>query len=73
MEFLPVLVQTFPGHEEDLAVLTDAYVRVHYGELPYDRAELEDLRERWDRLRARRRAGDSIEHQDTAEEGLDHS
>ena len=50
-EFLPTLARAFPGREADLAQVTEAYVRVHYGELPADREELEALRACWDRLR----------------------
>jgi len=50
-EFLPTLARAFPGHEADLARVTEAYVRVHYGELPVTREELEALRACWDRLR----------------------
>jgi hypothetical protein len=50
-EFLPTLAQAFPGHEADLAQITEAYVKVHYGELPTDWAELEELRAGWERLR----------------------
>jgi len=69
-EFLPTLVDTFPGHGADLSVLTEAYVRVHYGELPYDRAELDELRACWNRLRGRMPASEHTEHQHSAEEGL---
>lgn len=56
-EFLPILMRAFPGHEADLARLTEAYVRVHYGELPTEWAELEELRAGWERLRRARGEG----------------
>lgn len=43
--YLPRLALAFPGQEVGLAVLTEAYMRVYYGEQPVDRAELERLRE----------------------------
>ncbi len=49
-EFLPILVQAFPENEADLKRLTEAYVKVHYGELPADRQELDELRACWERL-----------------------
>jgi hypothetical protein len=60
-EFLPSLLRAFPGHEEDLARLTDAYVRVHYGELAVVSAELEDLRAAWNRLRRAPAASHGVE------------
>jgi len=50
-EFEPTLSLAFPGHEQDLARLTAAYVNVHYGEVPSDHAELREIRSSWERLR----------------------
>ena len=69
-EFLPTMISAFPEHGDDLTVLTEAYVKVHYGELPYDRAELDDLRSRWDRLRRRAPADGHSGNQYSADEGL---
>ena len=49
-EFLPTLEGAFPGREADLSRLTEAYVMVHYGEVPADREEIEELRACWQRL-----------------------
>lgn len=65
-EFLPTLARAFPGHEADLSRLTEAYVKVHYGELPTDWAELEELRACWERLRQSPRHSD--QHQSTEDE-----
>jgi hypothetical protein len=43
-DYLPVLVEAFGGHEEALARLTTAYMRVHYGDRPIAPAELAALR-----------------------------
>ncbi len=42
--YLPVLVRAFPGHEEALARITEAYMQVHYGDHPLDPAALAQLR-----------------------------
>ncbi len=44
-DYLPVLVDTFGGYEDQLDRLTAAYMRVHYGDHPVTRAELSQLRE----------------------------
>lgn len=53
-EFLPALVQAFPGRASDLQAITEAYVRVHYGEVPSTMQEIESLRARWNRVREAR-------------------
>ncbi len=52
-EYLPVLHEALPGSEEDLAVITEAYVSSHYGQVPDTREELQRIRDCWDRVRAR--------------------
>ena len=49
-EYLPVLAQVWPGHEADAAQVTQAFVRVRYGEVPEDPAELNAIRAAWERL-----------------------
>jgi hypothetical protein len=44
-DYLPVLVDTFGGCEEQLDRITAAYMRVHYGDHPVTMAELSRLRE----------------------------
>jgi hypothetical protein len=51
-EFVTTLERAFPGHGADVAHLTAAYVKVHYGEVPANRSELVSLRESWERLRS---------------------
>lgn len=49
-EYLRVLAQVWPGHEADAAQVTQAFVRVRYGEVPEDPAELAAIRAAWERL-----------------------
>jgi hypothetical protein len=49
--YLPMLEQAFPGHAPALARLTDAYMRVHYGDAPASPAELAALRTDYEQLR----------------------
>jgi hypothetical protein len=44
-DYLPALVRALGGFEEQLARITAAYMRVHYGDHPVSRAELAQLRE----------------------------
>ncbi|MCB9137620.1 MAG: DUF4129 domain-containing protein [Caldilineaceae bacterium] len=43
-EYLPALMQAFPDRAEQLRRITDAYMRVEYGEHPVTAGELEQLR-----------------------------
>jgi hypothetical protein len=51
-EFLPTLEHALPELEGPLAVVTEAYVAVHYGELPEDPSLLDDVIRAWERIRA---------------------
>jgi hypothetical protein len=55
LEFLPTLVNAWPDLEVDMGAVTDAYVRVHYGELPETIAELEAIRAAWKRIQSEAR------------------
>jgi hypothetical protein len=50
-EYRETLREVFPGRESDVALITDAYVNAHYGQLPDRREELEQIRECWERIR----------------------
>jgi hypothetical protein len=50
-EHLAALGQAFPGCESDLSRLTEAYVGVHYGELPERAEALADIRAAFDRIK----------------------
>ena len=43
-QYLPMLTLAFPAQGERLARITNAYMRVHYGDLPVDEGELTQLR-----------------------------
>lgn len=49
-EYLPTLVECFPSCQADLARITEAYVGVHYGELPEQPEELASIRAAWERI-----------------------
>jgi hypothetical protein len=51
-EFLSDLQAAFPQAQSEAQAITDAYVGVHYGELPTDRPQLEALRAAYERLKA---------------------
>lgn len=52
LEYRPVLKNLFPGHEAEIEILTDAYVRVRYGEIPESVAEIEQVDQAWERIQA---------------------
>ncbi len=49
-EYLPTLAQAWPNNQADTRLITNAYVKVRYGELPESEAELEAIRQAWHRL-----------------------
>jgi hypothetical protein len=49
-EYLPALGQVWPDGTAESRMLTEAYVRVRYGEIPETREELDALRDAWRRL-----------------------
>ncbi len=53
-EYIPGLNQVLPDSDPDIAAITEAYVRVHYGEYQATREEYERVRESWERVRRRR-------------------
>ncbi len=50
LEFLPLLTKQFPGSPNDLELITQAYIRIRYGELPEFRQQLDDVEAAWLRL-----------------------
>ena len=52
LEFLSTLVDAWPDLELDMRAVTDAYIRVHYGELPETQTELEAIRAAWKRVQS---------------------
>lgn len=49
-EYLKQLNHQFPGSGEDLDLITQAYVRIRYGQLPESSKEVQDIEEAWARL-----------------------
>lgn len=49
-EYLPALFEVWPEGPEEVRLITDAYVRVRYGEAPETAEELEEIRQAWQRL-----------------------
>jgi hypothetical protein len=52
-EYLPMLHKALPGSIEEVAIITEAYVNAHYGQVPDTREELQHIRDCWDRVRTR--------------------
>jgi hypothetical protein len=55
--YLPTLTRAFAGHEEALARITAAYMRVHYGDRPVGMDELSSLRADYRAVREAERRG----------------
>ncbi|MFN2169074.1 MAG: DUF4129 domain-containing protein [Anaerolineae bacterium] len=51
-EYRTTLQEVFPGRENDIALITEAYVSAHYGQLPDNREELQQIRDCWERIRS---------------------
>lgn len=52
LEFMPTLINIFPNLSDELDTITEAYLRVRYGELPETKQEVEIVEEAWRRVRA---------------------
>jgi hypothetical protein len=50
LEFLLDLGELFPKRNQDLELLTQAYVKVRYGELPETQSEMDELEAAWERV-----------------------
>lgn len=50
LEFLPSLERLFPGFKGDLDLITEAYLRVRYGELPEKKDEIVEIEAAWKRV-----------------------
>jgi len=50
-EYLPDLLQAFPEHDREITQITEAYIRVHYGEALSSPAELDEIQMCWRALR----------------------
>jgi hypothetical protein len=49
-EHMSILRQAFPGHVADVQSVTEAYIRAHYGEVPFSSEELDRVRKAGSRL-----------------------
>jgi len=52
LEFLPELGELFTDLNSDLAVITEAYIKVRYGKYPEEQRELEAVEASWRRIEA---------------------
>jgi hypothetical protein len=50
-EYLLVLYEALPDSESEVELITEAYVKAHYGQVPDTREELLRIRESWERVR----------------------
>jgi hypothetical protein len=57
LEFLPTLGELFPVAKEDVSVVTNAYLRIRYGELPETKDEVDEVERAWVQIR---REGEDI-------------
>lgn len=55
-EFLPRLRARFPASAQDLNELTEAYVAVHYAQIPATRAQVQAMQAVWQRLKGKLKA-----------------
>lgn len=51
-EYLLILYEAFPDSQSEVELITEAYVKAHYGQVPDTRQELQRIRDSWERLRA---------------------
>ncbi len=51
LEYRTMVGALFPGGEDDLSLLTQAYLSVRYGELPESTREVTEVEEAWERLK----------------------
>jgi hypothetical protein len=49
-EYLPTLAKVWPQHQQDTRLITEAYIKVRYGETPETQAELDEILQAWQRL-----------------------
>jgi hypothetical protein len=52
LEFLPTMQGRLAGHEGEFALITDSYLKIRYGELPENRAEVDAVHSAWKSIRA---------------------
>ena len=57
-EYLPTLERAFPERREEVARITEAYVAVHYGEMPERPEELASVQVAWEGIQGREARGE---------------
>jgi uncharacterized membrane protein YeaQ/YmgE (transglycosylase-associated protein family) len=63
-EFLPVLERSLPGVSDELEMITYAYIKVRYGQLPEDHQEVVEIEEAWSKVNeAGKQKITELEHQ----------
>ena len=70
-EYLQTLSHAWPDGEEDAILITEAYVRVHYGEFPENKEELTRIEAAWKRLESKRPAEAKRENKDPSTQRRD--
>ena len=51
-EYLETIYSVWPDNQSDTALITEAYIRVRYGEIPETENELQAIRSAWQELSA---------------------
>lgn len=51
LEFLPVPTRLFPQHQKGVDRITQAYIKVRYGEIPEDESEVEQILTDWSEIK----------------------
>jgi hypothetical protein len=51
LEFLPKMQEYFPGGESDLALITSAFLKIRYGELPESPEEVQTVVNAWESIK----------------------
>jgi hypothetical protein len=51
LEFQPILEEMLPDAKEDVGLITAAYLRVRYGEIPETNEEIEQVENAWEQVR----------------------
>ena len=58
-EYLATLAKAWPAQGAETTLITEAYNRAHYGELPENEAEMQQILDAWKRLSAADSGADS--------------
>jgi hypothetical protein len=58
-EYISALQRAFPGSEEEIQLITNAYVRVHYGERSFSPQYVQQVRDAWVTIRERQEGSSS--------------